>query len=723
MQTRSISLADLRAHYPSMGWALFKDQNSLAATSRHYNVLIVVKNFSDGVGDYIHAKHFAREIKEFLQPYFYNIGFLLQTEHEDDKGETRNAEYIINDLQTHYTLFCDKYWVFRNSLDYQTESPEELNHWLQKSENKGLEDFISHSIGIIEVSAGLESPLKKYFSQKLIDFDIPLIESYQYGECQDATQADYPFFSSLPMGLPINNESAACGIEINHRISQLDPIDILLNLSNKEPLFVSQLLNTTIFNKENIEFYLKSHRFIPGYIQDKRIANIFIASYFLTYKDEGRCDFFLPHRVIEPNEIISFLKDMELIQQENEVQFLSNDSHLVNDNAVIRIFTHRIESDSDYDSLYGISSDGAACSGDNSTSLVFSSNNLPFLQYKDDDIISDFFYKGQLIGFIQRLLDDRPRGDMLIAGLKKLINYFNKTQTITSAFLKRPIKNEMVELIKTLSIYQGDAQVKEAWKYVSEKIRSNYDIFNQLRNAIKYLMFNTAKHQLKPLFLQTAEAQYLIQNSWITEKSILTMPIYFFKEFLNPNFIEHLPESRNPPINPMVYYAIFPNQVRDVLNHLHYLLTIGAIKNELLIDAEINILTYGGIIEWNESMLFQSVDELKNHLIKYWANNLNVFIERLNYFEDQIRKNEWPKMLKVLIAFFKNSLDNGNKSNAAYIHKIASSLVKISLGIERQAYRELADWAFAKSRSINVPIDPSHSRTSPQSSIKRLRKD
>lgn len=698
MKSYDTRLEQLRELYPSANWSLFNSLNFLPSAPDKNNLTIVVLNMSDGVGDYIHAKHFSVWFKQLLAPFGYTVTLLLQTDFTSDSKEEGSIDYVINDLTENGHKFCDKYWIFCNEEDFGEEEPSEFDEWLKREENADLIDYLQRSIGVIEVSAAVAEPLEQFLTEKIAEFDLPFIQCLQYGMDKNPEYRHYPLFTNLLMGLPTTDSSIAAGIEINDEITQHSPESILFRIEKEEGRFISHLLSSTEpASQESIATYLRTHHFMPGYIQNTQTARMFIASNVAAHGEAGLCDFLLPNNVVDENEIRSFLKETGLIKCDNEIAFIRDPLQDIEKKARIRIFTLRIASDVNYDSLYGLSCDSAGCSGDNSTTLVFSGRHLPFLEYKAGDIISERFYKRHLLKFINNCLNKLPPDDVLIPGMKNLMDYFNLLLTLSEVYLKTCPHETLTQLTYSLGRFQADPEVKKAWTYVNDKILRQCNIFHSLVPCIKYMMlFSHSPNQLRQMLTRTAEAKYLVTHDWISAEDMDSMPMHFYGEFLNPAFAENLPITNRPTIHKFVFETWYRNQVLDVVHPLHELIESGLLQTEVLNDPSINVLVYFEFIPLNLSKVIKTPEALISFSISRWSKDMSAFHKSYTECQKYLTPDAWEAVFCMIMNIMERGLKTANWKQSFFIYKISKSMIDLTQDSEKEQWANLAEKASKK---------------------------
>ncbi|MGD9592830.1 MAG: hypothetical protein AB7V32_09950, partial [Candidatus Berkiella sp.] len=294
-----------------------------------------------------------------------------------------------------------------------------------QDENQTISDTIRNcSMGIV---AGYFSS-----SQKKLPPSTPLLNLQQYGSYQSL------------MGLTDRHLGVKLYPEKEKAITT--PAQRLLNIGENEPAFIQNLFGKINYNEQDAEQYLATHYFIPGYIQTFSASSTFILSQIEKHAQspkgiEKRFDFVIPGSAIDEKLIRSVIEPalVEHGIKPNEIQFIDA-NELKNelrepkaDNAKhkVRILSPFITSKEDYEAFYFLTHDGTGCSGDNTISISFSGQSLPYFQFKPNGFVISRFYTEHLIPLLENIIKTTA-APILAEGLISLKAYFEHLTTFST---------------------------------------------------------------------------------------------------------------------------------------------------------------------------------------------------------------------------------------------------------------------------------------------------
>lgn len=659
---------------PYLDWELFEKFDIPLGTSERNNLLIVVKNINDGVGDYIHAKEFSIWIKERLAGKNYKIGFLLQKDTVPDKSSEKNARFVINDLERNWHSFCDTYWV---APAKESKTDAELESWLEEGHNSVLKPFIENACGVLAISTMVDSSIAKFLLSCLDQYKISMVKCFQYGEDSDATIDYAKRFQQLYMGLPAEEDSVTDGLKIYSEAVSPSPTATLLEIGHTEQAFVQQLLNSQEeISEQSAQQYFAYHHFMPGYLQDRYMATLFVLSHFYAHRLAGStkiCDFFIPSNVVDLDTITALAESMRLGTPE-KIQFISESQEVqpFNPTTALRIFALRISSDSLYKKCYSLTEDGAGASGDSSISLVFSSYHLPFIAYKRG-VIGEEFCKHQLLGFLQTLRQDLAPTHPLQQGMGQLIEYFELTFSISEEQLNSFDEASWIEIISKIAPYLVSEEVKIAWYYVRDKIHQKYNIFPKLELVIKYMTnFPSIDNQLElnQLFLNTYEIKQLIAEGWVKVDDIDIMDITAIDNLF---MLSHstLSDERSPfLINPIVFQILPFIAMAERIDDIDKWIKQNPLGLMIMQIPFINILSLLKIIDITKQGVVNNEFDFIETVIFDWHKNKDLFLENIRF----IRAKEI--IFTLLIECFEKALEIGRMDINIKVENLLNQLAE-----------------------------------------------
>ena len=554
-----------------------------------------------GIGDYVHGRDFAKEIRMLFPQYRICVLFFINP-------LNRTAQKVLTDEKTDVDFpepeniipyFCDDFGLGLGLTGQEAQrfidSEQELKTILKN-------DIVCH----FDVSHCLSpAALKQILAN--IPNQIHSVTIGEIGSLQNrmdvAAKAEeklpYSALSEASMGLPMNIELLAGGEYSRFLRSAFDCTTFYgIKIANYAYYLRTRAqrldrIQDTIFKKmllkeETAEQYLQTHHFMPGYLQHKRHATTFILSHAIRYAQDGKpLDFLLPKGVVDEKEIIeelgkigytdvifvashhqtdsissgsssssslssqsitpssSSLSSLSSIQRDDCLASSSADFSLssastalsssslsstsfVHGNSVsgvskpkIRIITSRIECDADYQSLYVISQDGAAASGDNTYSLVCSSGHLPyFTKDGSNGFIYSLLYMArkypELVRYIvlTAAVNDGDIGDQIEGDFGTFYMYVEDcnigyyrgdccSETSPDFQSKRKIAEEIAEL-------QRNSKLHNQWQTLRSEILRNYNYYNIFPTIVKTSLYIAQDNQNQlPLNVFSKRSQLL----------------------------------------------------------------------------------------------------------------------------------------------------------------------------------------------------------------------
>lgn len=503
-----------------MGVQLFRDVEFPVANPDKNIFCFLVNNLTDGVGDFAHALDFLEKSRPFLNAKGYIVMTIVTAyidETNPDSAESKRGRYVLEAIKTaatdDYLIFIghpDESLTLRGYEPITNETRKKQREWLDQNKQK-LQTLKYHTAGAIEIST--KSP--SFISRNVLP-GVSIIKCHQYGSgsSTDDEKVQYFEMESVPMGSLDSEREDGFGIKIIKDRPYLSPEDRLLELEHTEPEFVRSLLGTESPTKENAKNYLNSHFFMPGYIQSEYAAITFIFIQFLRYRDQifqgKRCDFFLTGCAINPDLMSKLLQVYGL--ESKDVAFITDPSSTYPSEAKLRIFSFRINDANAYNSLYFLTGDGAAASGDNSISLAFSGRHIPWYQFKDVNPIQSF-YDTELYHFVRELtLDQDVRGNPLVKkGVSLFVQYINLLNRLVYK------KEDLIAVVDLLK--QPELQI--GWDYILSQLKK-LDYYKRLPDVIKssILLTSLSNKEIAKYIRRSARVEGLLESDAISEEEL-----------------------------------------------------------------------------------------------------------------------------------------------------------------------------------------------------------
>lgn len=350
------------------------------------NICVYSLNVNDGVGDTVAAIKIAEELHKLKDEHQLPIVGIINVQ----RGSPN--ETIIALLQTKIDLF-DKVYLLSNDPELlQMPLPRGVTV-ISEADYKQSEPFIktlNTSKLYLDIYNQNSTPKCGELFNGILPTATTRIRLSELGvKCPEFGEKVYDL-DLTPTGIWIDS----------HETEDLDTrAERLLAFNNKE--YVSMLLGKDQPTLKDAEQYLESHHFMPGYVQKDTQALFFIMSYILKHCDENgeltsNCDFHIPTRTVNPDLLKKAMQDLGLPIEKLcfiDPKNIHADSGI--EEPKIRIISGYFLDDKDYESLYLISNDGAACSGDNSFQQVISTHHPVFItgygyQQKGNQFIRSF---------------------------------------------------------------------------------------------------------------------------------------------------------------------------------------------------------------------------------------------------------------------------------------------------------------------------------------------
>jgi hypothetical protein len=341
-----------------------------ASGASTHNICIYTLNVADGVGDAVCAIKTAQELYKLHQEHQLPITAIIELQ----AGSPYNT--IINILR-------DKIPPLE-SIFLLSDDPE-------LDDTKLPPGVVKVSRKDFKQSSALTNTLSK--CDLYIDIYNRDCEPKCGGIFDNYLSSSTPRIRLSELGVPLPNDEASTGYNLGMDydgiwIDSYDYEDIesraqkLLNFNNKE--YVEMLLNKKGPTLADAIDYLENHRLMPGYLQNEYQMLFFIVTMILKNCDKNgklshACDFHVG-KGVKPELLIKAMNDLGL--NSNQLHFVnpeSNSKKSISDEPKIRIISNYILDEHDFKSLYTLSKDGAACSGDNSFQDAMSSHHPVFI--------------------------------------------------------------------------------------------------------------------------------------------------------------------------------------------------------------------------------------------------------------------------------------------------------------------------------------------------------
>lgn len=344
---------------------------AVGGASNEGSICIYTKNVSDGIGDTGAVIRVAQELFKFKdQQPLPLTGIINITTGSPLKG-------ILNLIDSQKDLFEKIYLLCDDPNIYQLKWPDNVE--ILPKDTKSTSENFANTLQSAKLYIDVyNNNMHKYCGGefKNLNPDCKKIRLTELGVKPQKLGEDV-----YRLGRLITNDN---GIWFNDNPDESIDKRAERLLAFHQNDYVQMLLNSTNPTQEDAIRYLNDHRFMPGYTQSKHQALFFILSHVLKHCDDSgvltaHCDFHIPAHTID-RELI--LKALETCHIQANIDFISQGSTTDDNHPTeksIRIISGYFLDDHDYNSLFLISRDGAACSGDNSFLQVMSSYHPIFI--------------------------------------------------------------------------------------------------------------------------------------------------------------------------------------------------------------------------------------------------------------------------------------------------------------------------------------------------------
>ncbi|KTD59299.1 hypothetical protein [Legionella shakespearei] len=507
----------------------FKDASFPLPRDGKNVIFLCCTNMNDGVGDYSHLKNYIKWVKELVGEH-YQIQPILKA-HIPSSSNTELLQ-IITERQKHvrkdFQQFCAQEGL--RPIIY------EENHECIGIEQDELSELLNKSAAMLLISIG--SPLHKLIKDRKGFF--PVI-CRQLGRSHNERTLEKAYQSGS-MNIDVTAHlGASYGLDIEKGLPSLQSLAKELTTFESETgqILVKQLLGEEILI-ESAQSYLTTHKFMPGYPQSKWAALSFILTGInknaCNNKLQNNCDFFLPKKVIDPDEILYFLEKMGI---EAPIEIVTPDGNLnigrvsnPEDKHKIRIFTSFYVSDKEYEALYRLRTDLGLGSGDNTGAKVISNSNLPFFEQKSGGF-SDFV-RWNLIDGIKAYIDQTQDPD-LKRSLTKLKKFLvlpmdiylkfelegtvnnNSPSSVDQNNLEKLKHNitDYLDIINQITELAKDPEVEDAWQYFQTELRKYHCYHDHFPSILAGALYLNNPHPTASINGKTSSL-----HDWVPEQFI-----------------------------------------------------------------------------------------------------------------------------------------------------------------------------------------------------------
>jgi len=581
---------------PEKQWDIdvFDDMDLPPATPKKDTFIFLINNLGDGVGDFVHGYDFAKRLRDHLHQKGYKLHALVKVQSNfSANNEPLNSrkDFVLSQLQDPNSPFDDFLLYNETNDDAKNVSIQESVEDSIKQQKKWclehkkeLDDLASHGVGGLEISF----PFDFHILQQLPNISFTQCFEYGFDAFESADMIQDPDVTFAQMGIPgTSNNPNLYGLKlhesdviVNNRTTHL------VELAQREEKFVRQLMTKEKgkLNAADAEQYFSTHHLFPGYLQLQESTTAFVIIHALRYQSENKvCDFLLPKGSVDQAAIIEQLIAQGVIKDKTEIEFVNNDSPIVENTATkIRIFTNRIKNDDDYDLIYHLTDSGAGCSGDNSISTVFSSDNPPYIEYKPGPIGT--FIEKQVLKIIElSIAEFKDKGDAASLNKAEDLQHLRDYLKHACAKLFQIYDNTFY---KKASYADKKESLQRAWKLIKEKLyQSNY--YTYLPTIAKSnILYNQLNHDM--LLKQFYPNEQLPDITSVTSNKSLKMAVYldplkelFDQKLISKAFIRHVFPNLDTLQSPG---WVHKRSMRETKKRLQPLLKLSDKEKQILIE-------------------------------------------------------------------------------------------------------------------------------------------
>lgn len=451
-----------------------RNKNIPSPKEGHNNIVLLINNYNDGIGDFKHGLSFAAELKKILKDKGYRICAVICVQVFQDKTSQggKREQYVKNILASGKHDF-DQWYLFEDDNSGEEAS---LTPWLASPSQINFIHDMQHAAMAFEISV----PFPVFSLKNYLPSHVNIIRCLEYG----APLSGEKYMSVLTNASMGFEEEGyrAYGIKLYlQEFTEKQKAQRLLDIGKNDhnPEFIQHLLGEKKPTIESVENYVVSHYFYVAYLQEQQCAANFIVTQVLKNLDgrmklKRNCDFLIPRSAVDQALISRLLQEIGF--EPSDIAFVTEDSeNQVHYTAKIRILMFFINDEEDYNFLYQMSEDGTGCSGDNSISLSFSVKALPFFQFKHTK--SNFY--NQLIKLVEHEISQckiKPLQQNLIL----LRNYFKYLAHDSSA---------SIAWCKKAAHLASQNGIIEAWEYLRGVLFNQYNYNNYFPDIVKTALY------------------------------------------------------------------------------------------------------------------------------------------------------------------------------------------------------------------------------------------
>lgn len=515
---------------------LFNEIEWPKPTDQRDTILLSCDVFQDGVGDLVHYL----EMSEFIVPKLKAQGFKVAgMVYLGDKGEP----YYQQHKKRFDTLF------------------DELHIKIDNSSLPDPKQFFDSVACEFIISAGSSNVAQNKYNDKTPR----CVDIREYGK--DNFGGRLEALKCANMGLPKAEQTSDQAHQEFHNYGlkfqpnqhlHKDPKQLLINI--KEESFLRNLLGKQAgqINLEDTETYFKTHEFIPAYAQTPMAALLFILTMVemnILAENSKKQDILIPGMAMDVDILKQALLDAGVT---DFILVKSGKETIVGDQekAKVRVISHFIKEDQDYEALYSLGSKITGVSGNSTLSTAIQNNSIPFILWFGGMNSASF-----IKSFVE-LSNNAQQGDepSILCDFYDFLSYntssyyYPKNQPDIASGFNIPAwptdskefsypkgSEEFYKVTKELARYLNDPLLYKQWQRLQQFIVQEHNYYDHFEAVAKGGIFMSQTVELgltnpdvNQALLQAAGLQNLLAAGVVNREELLAMPVHGLEKLAEP---------------------------------------------------------------------------------------------------------------------------------------------------------------------------------------------
>lgn len=446
------------------------------------NICLYTYNINDGIGDTVAAFRVVEETRNALSTHFIPIVLLIKIQ------DNSPVDTLLRLIQDKIHLVNLIYLLVSDPDDDKYKNLSEGIVIVSQDSyltDEGIKQHFESCMTYVDIANQLTLKDVGYEFSNVLAEHIPTIRVHELGLGGISSSENHSVFLGLSKGggLWLKDYPAE---DATARAARL------LSFNNRD--YVELLVGKKNPSLEDAKQYLEKTAFLPGYVQNDYQALFFIMSFILKYCDsnnvlEKSCDFHIPRNSVNEALFRQAMRDLHL--DKSVLTFVNNQeptqSHYSQSAGPrIRIISGYFLDDDDYDNLYRISNDGAACSGDNTFQHVMSTHHPAFLTgCTTVNQFLKFFALRQFKEVLDKYLPDYAALMLAKEDIKIFDPHLGKGQSAEQKDQQyQQILNKIQQIAKTMS----DPDFHKNWAAFRRFVHDNYNYTKPFYSLIHHVL-------------------------------------------------------------------------------------------------------------------------------------------------------------------------------------------------------------------------------------------